>query len=370
MVKSICYIVLCLALPFGASAVEINPTGDFRAGFFYKKNGDSEFRFRLRAGVKAQLGQNLSAKFRLSGRTYVNGKNNGGFNYFSATPAYSDTIPAGQTTIDTISIKYKFSESDFIRIGRFQSKYELMGVAKKSLDRNNSPNTDITWIDGLHLSMALGGHHQLNAILQYNPENGTTVLREPLHFKESKSRISYFLGIQHAQPSGPLVQREIGLTIMPSALCKSGLNINKSACSAVIATTYTAAVARMAAQWPVMNARTKFLLSTEIGYSPTRPNESVIGGNLANSASGLAYQVTFNFIDFLPKHSIGFVYGKAGGGWLISPDLSSNNTLKEVRYAWKLGKKQKLELRFRERDSIVGAKRSRKDSYLRYTIKY
>ncbi len=372
--KSIGSIILCLMISLGVSAVEIKPSGDLRTGYFAKddsqKGEASELRLRLRAGIKAKFNQHLSADFRFAGRAYAWGDNDTGFDYLDATPAYSDSIPAGQTTIDTAFIKYHFSPKSFIRLGRFQSKYELKGVAKKSLDRNNSPNTDINWTDGAHLSMEVGGSHRINAVIQYNPEEATAVLRSPLNFKADKSRLSYFLGIQHTKSFGPFVQREIDLTIMPNALCKKGLNSDKSACASSTASTYVAAVVRVATQWPILKTGTNFLLGTELGYSPTKPNESVVGGNASDDASGLAYQVTFNFMDFIPKHGIGFVYGRAGGGWLISPDFSSNNTLKEVRYAWKFMKKQKLELRLRQRDSIVGKDRTRKDLYLRYTIKY
>ncbi len=367
--------VLCLILPLSAGAIETTIKGDFRSGYFSKddsKKGEAaEVRFRLRAGIKTTINQHLSAQLRLAGRAFAWGENDIGFDYLDETPAYSDSIPAGQTTIDTLFFKYALAKNSFVRLGRFQSKNELMGVAKKSLDRNNSPNTDITWTDGLHLSTDLWGSHRLKAIIQYNPENGTTVLRKPLSFLENKSRVSYFLGIQHTKSAGPFVQREIDLTIMPNALCKNGVDSsNDFACKSGNATTYVAAVVRVATQWALMDSGFKFLLGTELGYTPTKPKESAIGGTSAGDADGLAYQLTFNFINFFPKHNIGLVYGRAGGGWLISPDFSSNNTLKEIRYAWKFSKKQKFEFRVRQRDSIVGADRSRKDLYLRYTIKY
>lgn len=370
-------LVLCLTIPFAAQALDVKPIGDLRTGYYSKESSEtgkankaaSEIRFRIRAGVKTQISHKLSASLRFAGRFYAftdpYRRNDTGFDYIDAIPQYKDSIPAGQTSIDNAFLKYTFGDKSYVRVGRFRSSYELKGVAKKSLDRNNSPNSDITWTDGAHLSMKLPGHHRLNAIAQYNPENATTVLRKPLNFARTKSRLSYFLGLQHTKTKGPFVQREIDLTIMPAALCESGINAAANGCNDGLASTYVAGVVRLASQWKISDSGTKFLLGTEFGYSPTTADKNKVNGG----DDGVAYQLTFNFIGFAPKHSIGAVYNKAGGAWLLSPDFTNNNTLKELRYAWKFAKKQKIEFRIRQRENIVASDKLRNDLYLRYTVK-
>jgi len=68
------------------------------------------------------------------------------------------------------------------------------------------------------------------------------------------------------------------------------------------------------------------------------------------------------------------VFGRAGDGWLLSPDFGANANLVELRYKWAIDKKQALEARVRNREDIdqrVGSlhKREDVDFYLRYTYK-
>ena len=77
----------------------------------------------------------------------------------------------------------------------------------------------------------------------------------------------------------------------------------------------------------------------------------------------------------MPKHSLGVVLGRAGDGYLLSPDFRSNTNLVEARYQWKIAKKQKFEARLRHRKDIDrrnGAAKDRVDVdyYLRYTYKF
>ncbi|NOY62155.1 MAG: hypothetical protein GXP10_03180, partial [Gammaproteobacteria bacterium] len=71
-------------------------------------------------------------------------------------------------------IDYRASTQSSVRVGRMQTKFELAGVAKKSLDRNDSPNTDITWTDGVYAKHKLSDSWTAHAILQYSPRSGST----------------------------------------------------------------------------------------------------------------------------------------------------------------------------------------------------
>jgi hypothetical protein len=366
---------LMLPLSVSAAAVELSPSGDVRAGFFSAhrddRDGDKdvtdEFRLRLRAGVTAKFNAQWQARVRFAGRYSTDDRNDPYFEIFDHIPS-GDGLRRGDSTLDEIYVDYRPDKHWQIRAGRFQSKAELQGVAKKSLDRNTSPNTDITWTDGMQVKYTAASGWKTTFIAQYNDEAGATeVRRGPLDFTDEGSRISYFAGIENTQKWGPVVQRAIDVTWLPDALHDQGVGAGS-------VEDYWGLVGRLAAQWPVRDGM-KFMLAGELGYAPNTPDRSVVSTGTSGDADGVAAQITFNFIDIVPRHSVGFVLGRAGDGWLLSPDFRDNTNLVEARYKWAIDKKQKFEARLRHREDIdqrVGAREKREDVdyYLRYTYKF
>lgn len=351
-------------------------SGDVRGGFFSADRDDrdgsqdttDEFRLRLRLGVGVELTDTLSAKARVAGRYSTDERNHNHFEFFSSIPG-DDGLRRGDSTIDELYVNYHPNKQWQVRAGRMQTKFELEGVAKKSLDRNNSPNTDITWTDGVHAQYKLENGWNVHGIVQYNPQAGATeVRRSPLDFTEDGSRVSYFVAMENKQPWGPVVQRGIDVTYLPDALHVDGNVAGRI-------DDYWAVVGRLAALWPAGNSGMKFMLAGELGYAPNRPAALAVSTDTSGRADGLAGQLTFNFIDIVPKHSVGLVLGRAGDGYLLSPDFRSNTNLVEARYQWKIAKKQSFEARLRHREDIErrnGAAEDRVDVdyYLRYTYKF
>jgi hypothetical protein len=66
---------------------------------------------------------------------------------------------------------------------------------------------------------------------------------------------------------------------------------------------------------------------------------------MIGNADGRAAQVTFNFMDVVPRHSIGFAFGRVGDGWLLAPTFNDNVYQAEVRYKWNIEKNYSLEAR-------------------------
>ena len=350
--------------------------GDMRFGYYSIDRDDrdgsqdktDELRLRIRPGLKASLSDSLTAKIRLAGRYSTDKRNNNYFKLFSYIPA-SDGLRRGDSTIDELYFDYKPAPGLDLRIGRMQTKFELEGVAKKSLDRNNSPNTDITWTDAVYLNYALSSNWKAHFIVQYNNEEGATeVRRSPLNFSDDSSRISYFAALESKKPAGPFVQRGIDITYIPSALRADGTATGRI-------DDYIAFVGRAAARWPMGQDGMKFLLGGELGYALNTQTETAAQIAGSDEVGGIATQVTFNFIDFIPSHSFGLVLARADAGWLLSPDFRSNNTLIEGRYKWQLAKKHRIEGRLRQREDIeqlttATEKRTDVDLYLRYTYKF
>lgn len=372
--------ITCLSLVLGplyakAADSAVDFSGDARVGYFSIDRDDrdgsqdttDEFRLRLRAGVGFELTETLRAKARVAGRYSTDDRNDNHFEFFSFIPA-GDGLRRGDSTIDELYLDFRPNQRWQVRAGRMQTKFELEGVAKKSLDRNNSPNTDITWTDGVYAQYKAANGWNAHGIIQYNPQAGATeVRRGPLAFTEEGSRVSYFGAMENKQPWGPVVQRGIDLTYLPDALRvdgNAGGHIDD----------YWAVVGRLAARWPVRNSGMQFMLATELGYAPNRPTALAVDTGTSGRADGFAGQLTFNFIDIVPRHSVGLVLGRAEAGYLLSPDFRSNANLVEARYQWTIAKNQSFEARLRHRQDIErlnGATEDREDVdyYLRYTYK-
>lgn len=350
-------------------------SADLRGGYYSAERDDrdgstdvtDEFRARIRLGLEAKLGDAWRAKARVAGR-YSTYENDNYFKFFTSAPS-TDGLRRGDSTIDELYVAYSPDERWQITLGRMQTKFELAGVAKKSLDRNDSPNVDITWTDGLRVTHK--GDHGWNShfILQRNLANGpTNVMRSPLSFREDDSRVMAFFSLESSKPVGPLVQRAIDINYLPDALRRDGTAAGRIE-------DYWGLVGRLAAQWPLGDGGTKFMLAGEGGYAPNTPSEVAMNTGASGDTGGLAAQVTFNFIDIVPRHSFGLVYGHVEAGWLLSPDFRNNNRLIEGRYQWRIDGNRSIEARLRERkdlDSILGAPRDRtdRDLYVRYTQKF
>jgi hypothetical protein len=357
-------------------AVNYKVSGDIRTGYFSADRDDrngtqnktDEGRLRLRVGVSADLTDSLQAKVRFAGRYSTDDRNENYFKLFESIPS-TDGLRRGDSTLDEIYLKSKLGKGASLMVGRMQTKLELEGVAKKSLDRNDSPNTDINWTDGIYLQYPLTGGWKMHAIAQYNPASGPTELRRsPLNFSDSDSRISYFAAFEKKSKTGLWAQRGIDVTYLPSALQKDGTATGRIE-------DYWAVVGRAAARWPVGQGGSAWMLGAELGIASEAPTNAAVGLPGGGDAGNTAFQLTFNWLNFIPAHSIGLVVGRAEAGWLLSPDFRDNTDLLELRYKWALAKKHKLEARVRRREDSelkTGALKEREDVdlYVRYTYKF
>ncbi len=329
----------------------------------------SEYRVRPRVRVTQPINEKWLVNGRFAGRYSEDHDPNSGTKWYKEIPS-GDGLRFGDGNLDEFYARYQHSDALRVTVGRMQTSFELDGVAKKSLDRNNSPNTDVTWTDALYVLYSGKNGWKHHGIIQYNYSEGATeVRRGPLDFSDKKARISYFYALENKKAAGPIVQRGIDLTYMPKSLCTDGT----SSCNNL--DDYMAITTRGAAKWPIGNKGMNFLLAGELGYAPNTQLESTAKIGTSNDVDGTAFQVTFNFLDFYPKHNIGLVYARADAGWLLSPDFRNNHDLKEIRYKWITAKNQKLEARYRIREELdkrIGAQQKQKDNdfYIRYTIKF
>ena len=371
--------VLALALLAATGALRAEPVntfGDARFAFYASEReardgtitNDEGLRLRLRIGAEKKLSDEWLLRGRLAGRFTTDQDR---FRFWLKAWAPTRTgLEDGDATVDEFFLRYAPAGADWsLRVGRFQSKFELMGVASKAMDRNDSPNMEVTWTDGLHWQYALTPQWRSHLILQSNASSGTgQAARAPLAFDDGASRVTTFAALEASKPLGPLKQRLFAVTWMPSTLATDGIDAERRE-------DYLAFTAKLFAEWPIGNSGMRGGLGGEAGYAPNTPRESVVGAGAGRSADGWARTFSMNMLDFMPNHDIAFVFGRAGAGWLISPDFRNNDRLLEIRYQWRLSKTLSMEARLRRREEIdlppgVDDARIDDDFYLRFSAKF
>ena len=352
---------------------DVAVVGDVRGGYYGSQRTDrdgsedstDQMIGRVRGGLVWTPTDTVSARVRVAGR-YSTHDNHNFFKIFTAIPD-TDGLRAGDATIDQLFVSLRPEPRAEIAIGRFQTCFELAGVSGGSLDRCDSPNTDITWTDGVHATYRTGGGWNWHLILQRNLQAGATNVRlPPLSFADDDSRVSYFGSVESNEAYCPIVQRAFDVNYLPSSL------MAEDSMSGPVED-YIALVGRLAAQWPLFKKGTKLLAGVELGYAPNTPTKAVIGTGTTGDTGGLAWQVQLSFLDVFPAHSFALQHGRAQGGWLISPDFRNNEILYELRYEWKIVENHTLTSRIRRRDEmdlLVGAARARRDEdvFVRYTL--
>jgi len=350
-------------------------SGDLRGGWFASERtardgtetDQDAFNARLRVAVERGLGEHWTVRTRVAGR--FSSEQDGTDVYLRGYAPTRTGAAFGDITLDEAYLGYRAPDDGLrLRIGRFQSAFALPGVASKGLDRNDSPNIDINWTDGVHLDMPVAGGWRGHVIGQYRHRKGSgAVAHAPLDFSDDGSRATWFLGLENRQRIGPVTQRMVSLTWMPDSLADRGLGDPARE-------DYLAIDARIAAEWPLREGGPRFVAGAESGYAPRTPRAGVVGTGSGGDAGGLAWQVLASVYDFAPRHHIGIAVGRADAGWLLSPDYRPNDRSAEIRYQWQFLPKTSMEARVRERTELEhpAGNRARvdRDVYVRLTHKF
>ena len=371
-------IALALALAFAAAGAQAGDTwktsGDVRFGYVSSEtrarsggttDADS-VRARARFRVSGELGNGWHASGRVAARLDSE-QDDEEFWMRTYAPGPSG-LEDGQATIDEAYLEYRAADSPWsLRVGRFQAAFGIDDIMKKSLDQNDSTNFDITWTDGAWWQWR-GQDWTTHVIARHNDRRGPTgALRRPLEFRDSGSRAGLFMAVESKTAVGPVVQRMVTMTWLPSALRTNGL-------ADPALEDYLAVTAKAAAESPLGQGGTKFRLGGEIGWAPDTPRREAMNSGTGD-ADALSWQASFSFMDVLPDHDVGIVYGRVADGWLLSSDFRPNDELLEMRWVWQASKAWQLDARVRRREEIdlpASAARPRRDDdlYLRATWKF
>ena len=370
----------CLLASLGTVAGAAEPgewdfSGDFRGGWFASErtardgteSDQDAFNARLRLALERQLDERWKVRGRVAGRFSTD--QDGSDFYLRAYAPTRTGASFGDVTLDEAYLGYQAPDDGLrLRVGRFQTAFALPGVASKGLDRNDSPNIDINWTDGVHLDAPVSKGWRAHLIAQYRHREGSgSVAHAPLDFHDSDSRTTLFAGLENNRPLGPIVQRMVSVTWMPDSLADQGLGHPSRS-------DYTTVDARIAAEWPLREGGPRLVAGAEIAYALETPLEAATGTGATGDADGLAWQVLGSIYDFVPDHNIGVAIGRAEAGWLLSPDYRPNDRSAEIRYQWKFTSATSMEARVRERREIghpAGTReRVDRDVYVRVTHKF
>ncbi|NIS90077.1 MAG: hypothetical protein GTN98_08355 [Woeseiaceae bacterium] len=274
----------------------------------------------------------------------------------------------GQFTFDEMYVHFFRTNRFDLTLGRQQTRMVLRGgVFSRSLDRNNSNNTNITWTDGAHFALRQRWGWDGHVIIDHNTAGGSgSVRRGQLDFTPSSARTSYYVGSEKLVPLGPIVQRSVSITYLPNALMVDGEVDGRRE-------SYIGYVGRMAFRWPLQTSGPFFRGGFEVGYAPNVPTPE--GANLASEVDGLAWNVTASIMQFRPDQNIGLNYSRTGAGWLLSPNYVQNEQAIELRYQWRPQDRPAIDLRIRWREDIeqlttANQKRERFDAFLRLTWQF
>ena len=371
-------LLLSALAPVAAQAPAASPwsvSGDLRAGYFASertarsgtKSDEDAFNARLRIAIERGFSDRWTFRTRLAGR-FSSGQDT--INAYLRGYAPSPTGTAfGDITLDEVYLGYAAADNGMrVRAGRFQTQFALPGVASKGLDRNDSPNIDVNWTDGVHLDLPVTGGWRGHVIAEHRHRRGSGgVARAPLDFTDRDSRVSLFAGIANTKAWGPVDQRMLSLTWMPASLASAGL-------ASPVRDDYITADARVSATWPLRADGLRLVAGLEAGYAFNTPAGAALGTGQTGDSDGLAWQAAASLYDIAPGHNLGVAYGRTGAGWLISPDFRNNDELAEIRYQRRFNKQTSLEARVRERRELEHPAGTRAridhDLYVRVTHRF
>lgn len=295
---------------------------------------------RLRPGIDLLPGAVVSLRFRLAG--LVN-RDMHGLRFDADGPA-----DPGVIAIDSAYLQFKPDNRLQVRVGRFQTAFELDSVVEDGLSRHDSGGVAVDWTDGVHIALGEGSGTRFHYIGQVNRNDRSTNgvgARGPVTFESGTSRVTHFLGLELA-PSGGVTQAMVDMTWIPDALVDDSQGGRGTR-------DFLSFTARLAADHNVAAGRVLHP-ALEIGWMPVTPQLESLGfASRSGRASGLALVAGLD-IRPLARGALGLQLARIPAGFIASPDYPANSRSAELRYSWwPIESRLKLDLRYRVRQELL-----------------
>lgn len=325
-------------------------TGDARAAVAIQQrdraDGSTETELlpalRLRPGIDVTTGSAASFRFRLAGLV---SRDMHGLRFDADGPA-----DPGVIAVDSAYLQFKPGDRLQVRVGRFQTAFELDSVVEDGLSRHDSGGVAVDWTDGVHVALGEARETRLHYIGQVNRNDRSTNgvgARGPVTFENRASRVTHFLGMELA-PSGSVTQAMIDMTWIPDALADGSRGGGGTQ-------DFLSFTARLAADHDVAAGRVLHP-AIEIGWMPITPQLESLGfASRSGRASGLALVAGVD-IRPLARGALGLQLARIPAGFIASPDYPANSRSAELRYSWwPIESRLKLDLRYRLKQQMLRA---------------
>jgi len=325
--------------------------GDIRTGYIgfigEQRNGEKlsqhEFRNRARIGLEFQLTENIVFNTRYAARI-----SSLDFHFdpgIHTSASGNNGLLMGEGAIDQFFVLMRISDKLSVKAGRFQTSFTLDGNIKNSVMRQDSPNTDIGWTDGLHISAKPTARWTTDLIIQGHFNNApTNVFRSPLAPSDSDTPVTLFFNIKKGMNTGPLSSVALSATYSPDALIMYPDGRRSS---------YFAASIKPQFQKQFDSGR-QVLLGTEIAYSFNLPERSLFGFTRSpeSAAGGFGFQAVLTVMELFKNQHIGVMAAMLQPSLLTSSAFWNNLLLFEVRHSMRFSRKLTSDFRLRYRADL------------------
>lgn len=334
--------------------------GDVRSGYFgqerEERDGSTisrhEIRTRARIGFQFRLSENAQLHVRYATRLSSMGK---GFDpYWSTSAKRNNGLRLQEAAFDEAYLRLDVSPGLYFKAGRFQTGYTIPGAIRNAIQRNDSPNNDVQWTDGLLVSRRHGSGWQTDVIAQVHYGNWpTNTMRRPLDFSESDAFLTTFISHSKSDRQGLVRFRGVDLTFSPNALIVRPGDRSH----------YLAVSAKGALGWQTSSLG-DIVWAAEGAWSIIQPDKAYMGfsGVKGEKTGGFGAQMSLSFMDYLDGHSTGFIIAAIEPALLTSEDYWNNSVLWEVRHIIQINRRLSSELRIRYRADLyqyAGVERKR-----------
>ena len=332
---------------------KLHLTGDFRFGYFIEESttradenaSDHEIMFRSRVGFRYSFNQIFEFNVRYAGRfTSDDVEFNPGL---STTSENNNGLRLGELAFDRLFLKFSHPVRDLTaRVGRFQTGFPLPGAITKSIVRMDSPNMNVQWTDGIHITGSLFEKWQADLITQFHFFNApSNSHRTPLDVNGDHLFLTLFGSLKKSYQHPLFKWSRLNFIMIPDGILQ--LNGDRK-------DYFSAGIQNVISMNPDPDSEKTLEIGTDLNYSFRRPlnQDAGIARLPLEKTDGLGAQLSATLYQFASNQDLGIMFAWTGGAQLTSSDFSNNQWTWEIRHSFDITPSLELETRMRQRGDI------------------